>query len=91
MTGSQNNADRKYSELRLLYQLTADGITFLKNQQWRVTNYALLLYGAIGGLGIHISKNPEDYKLPFLINSLAPPHNFYLKHDPFSKISNRYT
>jgi hypothetical protein len=32
---------------RALWRSAVDNLLFLKQQQWRVTNYAALLYGAV--------------------------------------------
>lgn len=37
-------------ELRVLYQVTAQDLAFFKQQQWLVTNYVLLLFGAFFGV-----------------------------------------
>jgi hypothetical protein len=46
--GEQNG--RGYEELRLLYQVSTLDIRFFKEQQWKVTNYGLVLYGVIFGV-----------------------------------------
>ena len=43
MTGQQT----KNEELRLLYQVTVGDLAYFKTQQWLVTNYSLLLFGAL--------------------------------------------
>jgi hypothetical protein len=39
--------DRIHSELLEFHRMAVSDIAFFKQQQWQVTNYALLLYGAI--------------------------------------------
>jgi hypothetical protein len=39
--------DRIHTELLELHRMAVNDIAFFKQQQWRVTNYSLLLYGAI--------------------------------------------
>ena len=41
---TQPVSDRKHEELRLLYSASVDEISFFKQQQWTVTNYAVALY-----------------------------------------------
>ena len=42
--------NRKFEELRLLYSVTVSDIAGFKQQQWRITNYGLLLYVAIASI-----------------------------------------
>jgi hypothetical protein len=38
---------RPWDELQTLYKISADDLREFKGRQWQVTNYALLLYGAL--------------------------------------------
>lgn len=49
MSESDDN-NRKYEELRLLYSVTVADIAGFKQQQWKITNYGLLLYAAIAAV-----------------------------------------
>ena len=46
----QNERRKAEEELRLLYQVTTQDLAFFKQQQWSVTNYVLLLFGAFFGV-----------------------------------------
>ena len=46
----QTERHKAEEELRLLYQVTTQDLAFFKQQQWSVTNYVLLLYGAFFGI-----------------------------------------
>jgi len=37
-------------DLRLLYQISVNDLTYFKTQQWSVTNYTLLLYAGVVGV-----------------------------------------
>lgn len=41
------NETEEKADLRLLYQCSVSDIAFFKKQQWKVTNYGLLLYAVI--------------------------------------------
>lgn len=43
----KENNDHANEEMHLLYQMSVYEIAFFKQQQWRVTNYGLLIYGVI--------------------------------------------
>jgi NhaP-type Na+/H+ or K+/H+ antiporter len=43
----QTERRKAEEELRLLYQVSTQDLAFFKKQQWSVTNYVLLLYGAL--------------------------------------------
>src|SRR4030066_1939415 len=45
-----DDKNRKHEELRLLYSVTIADIAGFKQQQWRITNYGLLLYAAIASV-----------------------------------------
>lgn len=45
--GDDQVNDRIHSELLELHRMAVGDIAFFKQQQWQVTNYGLLLYGAI--------------------------------------------
>jgi hypothetical protein len=51
-TAEEKQTDRQKAEeeLRLLYQVTTQDLAFFKKQQWSVTNYVLLLFGAFFGV-----------------------------------------
>lgn len=46
----QTERRKTEEELRLLYQVSTQDLAFFKQQQWSVTNYVLLLYGAFFGI-----------------------------------------
>ncbi|MBI3898278.1 MAG: hypothetical protein HY308_08270 [Gammaproteobacteria bacterium] len=46
MTEENQKHKSEMEELRLLYQVTVSDIVTFKQQQWHITNYALLLYVA---------------------------------------------
>ena len=46
----QTERRKAEEELRLLYQVSTQDLAFFKQQQWSVTNYVLLLYGAFFGV-----------------------------------------
>lgn len=48
--------------LQVFYQDCADNIRFLKQQQWRVTNYALLIYAAVYLLHSELSVKACEVK-----------------------------
>ncbi len=52
VTADRKDRERSKAEeeLRLLYELTAQDLAFFKQQQWAVTNYVLLLFGAFFGV-----------------------------------------
>jgi uncharacterized membrane protein len=43
----------EHEELRLLYQTAVGEIAFFKQQQWSVTNYALLIFAGLVGVAWH--------------------------------------
>ena len=45
-----DDKNRKHEELRLLYSVTIADIAGFKQQQWRITNYGLLLSAAIASV-----------------------------------------
>lgn len=47
MQDTTSGDTRKYEELRLLYTVTISDIASFKQQQWHITNYALLLLAAV--------------------------------------------
>lgn len=47
MTEEEQQNERQYDELRLLYSISVSDIALFKQQQWKVTNYGLLIYAAI--------------------------------------------
>ena len=59
-------------ELRLLYTTCITEIAFFKQQQWRVTNYALLIYVAIVGIPKFLgSLNRFEYILLFVFAAVV--------------------
>ena len=53
MDNNENKEDKRRKageELRLLYEVTTQELVFFKQQQWSVTNYVLLLFGAFFGV-----------------------------------------
>src|SRR5262245_54488717 len=42
----------------ILYKARIDQIEFLKKQQWTVTNYLAIIYGAIVWIGYNTPKSP---------------------------------
>ena len=55
---SENESEK--SDLRLLYQISVDDIAFFKQQQWRVTNYAVISYVAVVAAA-SIARNAEHF------------------------------
>ena len=47
MAETDTDNERVFDELRLLYSVSVSDISGFKQQQWKITNYALLLYAAI--------------------------------------------
>ena len=64
----EDNQNR-LEELRLLYQTAVADIAFFKQQQWRVTNYGLLLYAAIIAIPKVIEKKVSiiEYWILFIL------------------------
>lgn len=58
-------------DLHLLYNVSAQDIVFFKQQQWRITNYALAIYAAI----FAIAAIPHDWSIScvekFLLGLIA--------------------
>lgn len=50
------NDDR--ADLHLLYQVTAQDLAQFKNQQWSLTNYAILGYGGLVALKTFVTGRP---------------------------------
>jgi hypothetical protein len=69
MNGKDNN-NHSNEEMRLLYQMSVSEIAFFKQQQWRVTNYGLLLYGVIVAIPKILNYNlfTLEYVVLFLIS-----------------------
>ncbi|QQE87917.1 hypothetical protein [Azotobacter chroococcum] len=71
MTESKSEAmsNEAAEDLRLLYQVTCQDLAQFKQQQWQVSNYGLLLYGAIVGIAqlIRPISDKEAIILLFLI------------------------
>ena len=62
----QNNQDQEVvSWLRSLYQLAHSDLRWMKEQGWRVVNWALLLYGAV--LGIAKYFLPQTTPIIFIL------------------------
>jgi hypothetical protein len=60
----------KLSEQGLvIYKATLDQITLIKKQQWTITNYAALLYGAIFVFAKELSK--ESYAETVLLTTVT--------------------
>jgi membrane protein YdbS with pleckstrin-like domain len=47
----RGTSDREAAEFRLLYQITADDMKYIRRQQWAITCYTLLLIAAV--IGFH--------------------------------------
>jgi hypothetical protein len=43
-------SEREHKELTTLYQVTVSDLAFFKSQQWTLTNYALLAFGAVAAI-----------------------------------------
>jgi hypothetical protein len=61
---------------RVRYQVAVSDIAFFKNQQWKVTNYALLIDAALVGISFKLALNTGLERLllltsAWLINLLA--------------------
>ena len=63
-----NRRDERYS---LQFQSCGEEIRFLKKQQWRVTNYGMLLNGAIVGIATKLLKENEALCLRYFLILLA--------------------
>jgi hypothetical protein len=50
MSEPSSNEKRASDELRLLYSSSVSEMASFKQQQWHVTNYAILLFAAIAGI-----------------------------------------
>lgn len=50
MVEEKQQNEREHDELRLLYSMSVSDIANFKQQQWKVTNYGLLIYAAIVSL-----------------------------------------
>lgn len=51
------------SDLHLLYNVSAQDIAFFKQQQWRVTNYALLIYAALLSAVVVVGKPLHPWEI----------------------------
>lgn len=49
MCDDTKREDKKNEEMRMIYQIFIDDIRHIKNQQWQVTYYGLLIQAAIVG------------------------------------------
>ena len=76
---------------RLVVELAQGEIHFLKRQQWLVTNYGLLLYGAIVVMARYFTKQPERCLLAILavIVGVAATTIVVLLHYSISKARER--
>lgn len=69
---TEDDTKRKYEELRLLYSVTITDIANFKQQQWKVTNYGLLLYAAIASIPALLQQKLSLAEYVFLwLTSLA--------------------
>lgn len=66
-----NDSNRKYEELRLLYSVTVADIAGFKQQQWKITNYGLLLYAAIASVPKLLEKLAQAEFIVLWLTSLA--------------------
>lgn len=66
-----DNKNRKYEELRLLYSVTVADIAGFKQQQWKITNYGLLLYAAIASVPKLLDKLTQTEFVLLWLTSLA--------------------
>lgn len=67
MTDAVPDENKQADELRMLYTVCVTEIASFKQQQWRITNYALLLYVAIAGMQrILVSFNLIEYIVLFV-------------------------
>lgn len=63
----ENKTPRVYEELRLLYSVTVADIAGFKQQQWKITNYGILLYAAIASIPKLIKEpNQTEYIILWL-------------------------
>ena len=51
------NAPQQQDDLRMLFQVCVSDLAYLKEQQWRITNYTLLLYAVLFGCARAFSGN----------------------------------
>lgn len=64
-----DDRNRKYEELRLLYSVTVADIAGFKQQQWKITNYGLLLYAAIASVPTLLNKPTQtEFVLLWLLS-----------------------
>ena len=47
MTSQRQNSEQLSEQALVVYRAMHEQISFLKKQQWTITNYLLLLYGAV--------------------------------------------
>ncbi len=66
-----NDNNRKHDELRLLYSVTVADIAGFKQQQWKITNYGLLLYAAIASVPKLLEKLAQAEFIVLWLTSLA--------------------
>ena len=79
-TNRKDKDDHVNEELRLLYQTSIFDIAFFKQQQWRVTNYGLLLYGVIVAIPkiLDYDLSTYEYFVLFLIAFVVCAVGWYL-------------
>jgi hypothetical protein len=66
MSEPASNEKRASDELRLLYSSSVSEIASFKQQQWHVTNYAILLFAAIVGIPRLLDRlNQVEYLVLF--------------------------
>ena len=56
-------------ELRLLYEVTVTDLSYFKTQQWAVTNYTLLIQGAVVGISQLLTQLQQSDR--FLLSLLS--------------------
>jgi len=68
---TEKTATHNPEEMRLLYEVTVNDITYFKTQQWSVTNYVFLLLAAVAYLHQQIGDDLSPVELGALALLIA--------------------
>ena len=66
-----SGTDREHEELRLLYSTSVGEISFFKQQQWTVTNYAVAIYVGLVVIAKQLIAKPPDTWKVFVLTATA--------------------
>ena len=95
-TESENSEkfdDSEHSELLAIYGVTISDIAFFKSQQWKATNYAVLIYAAVLGTAKLVSSAGDltniSFGLLFLMALLTLLQGLYVLNELESSLSAR--